>query len=394
MWQSFSRLCPGSDWVNQLSYADCVIALFTAYALMVLDPERDMMRFRPGLTGMLLLALLATLTIPTPYVLLSPGPVYNTIGMVKGVDLLTISGTETYPVSGALDMLTVSEYGGPSQGIGLDQAIVGWFNKDQRVVPREMFYDETESAAENRAQTAADFSASQSYAIGAALHYLNRPVDESVIVSSVVTGSPSDTKLKPQDTITAVDGVPVTSTKQVVTAVRSKPVGAATTFTLVRAGSPLEVSVNSAARRDDPTTKENEEGIPYVGVGVDTLYVAPFAIKFSLRDVGGPSAGMMFSLAIIDRLTPGELTAGKTIAGTGTVDPDGNVGPIGGIQQKIIGAKKGGAELFLAPVDNCDEVIGHVPSGMTVAQVATVSDAVKAIETYTAGGTVKGCEAK
>lgn len=352
------------------------------------------MRFRPGLTGMLLVAVLATLTIPTPYVLLSPGPVYNTIGMVKGVDLLTISGTQTYPVSGALDMLTVSEYGGPSQGIGIDQAITGWFNKDQRVVPREMFYDETESAAENRAQTAADFSASQSYAIGAALHYLNRPVDESVIVSSVVTGSPSDTKLKPQDTITAVDGAPVTSTKQVVTAVRSKPVGAATSFTVVRAGSTLEVSVNSAARQDDPTTKENEEGLPYVGVGVDTLYVAPFAIKFSLRDVGGPSAGMMFSLAIIDRLTPGALTAGKTIAGTGTVDPDGNVGPIGGIQQKLIGAKKGGAELFLAPADNCDEVTGHIPSGMTVAQVATISDAVKAIETYTAGGTVKGCEAK
>ena len=353
-----------------------------------------MMRFRPGLTGTLLVTLVATLAVPAPYVLLSPGPVYNTIGEVDGTELLTISGTDTYPVSGALDMLTVSEYGGPSQGIGIDQAITGWFSKDQRVVPREMFYDETESAEENRAQTAADFSSSQSYAIGAALHYLNRPVNESVIVSSVMGGSPADTKLKPQDTITAVDGVAATSTKQVVSIVRGKPVGAATTFTVTRAGTSLDVTVNSAARKDDPTTQENEDGMPYVGIGVDTLYVAPFTVTFSLRDVGGPSAGMMFSLAIIDRLTPGELTAGKTIAGTGTVDPDGNVGPIGGIQQKLVGAKKGGAELFLAPAENCDEVIGHIPSGMTVAKVGTVTEAMKAIETYTAGGTVTSCEAK
>lgn len=348
---------------------------------------------KPGLTGLTLMALVATLAIPAPYVLLSPGPVYNTIGEVQGNELITITGTQTYPVSGALDMLTVSEWGGPSAGIGLDQAIKAWFNKDQRVVPREMFYDETESAEDNRAQVAADFSSSQSYAIGAALKYLNQPVSESVIVSSVVSGSPSSDKLLPRDTITAVDGVAVTTTKQVVDAVRSKDIGATTTFTVVRSGTPQDVAVSSAAREDDPTTPENEAGIPYVGIGVDTLYVAPFSIEFGLKDVGGPSAGMMFAIAIIDKLTPGELTQGKTIAGTGTVDPDGYVGPIGGIQQKLVGAKNGGAELFLAPSENCDEVIGHIPSGMTVAQVTTISDAIQAIETFNAGGTVKGCDA-
>lgn len=348
---------------------------------------------KPGLTGLTMLALVATLAIPVPYVMLSPGPVYNTIGDVDGHELISISGTQTYPVSGALNMLTVSEYGGPSAGLGLDQAIKAWFNNDQRVVPREMFYDETESEADNRAQVAADFSASQSYAIGAALHYLNQPVSESVIVSSVVTGSPSGDKLFPQDTITAVDGVAVTTTKEVVTAVRSKPVGAATVFTVVRDGVTQDVSVNSASREDDPFTDEDEAGVPYVGIGVDTLYVAPFSIEFGLKDVGGPSAGMMFAVAIIDKLTPGQLTQGKNIAGTGTVDPDGNVGPIGGIEQKLVGAKNGGAELFLAPAENCEEVIGHVPAGLTVAKVSTVSDAVAAIEAFTSGGTVATCEA-
>lgn len=352
------------------------------------------MRPRIGITGMLLLTLLATLTIPAPYVLLKPGPVYNTIGQVEGHDLITISGTNTYPVAGALDMLTVSEFGGPSQGIGIDQAIAGWFSKDQRVVPREMFYDENETAAENRAQTAADFDASQSYAIGAALHYLKIPVSESNLISSVVSGSPSDRKLFPKDIISEVDGIPVTKPKEVVSAIRAKPVGATTTFTILRNGSKLDITINSKARHDDPTTDLNEEGLPFVGISVDTKFVPPFEIKFGLNNVGGPSAGMMFSLGIIDLLTPGQLTGGKTIAGTGTIDPDGAVGPIGGIQQKMVGAKNGGAQLFLAPADNCDEVIGHIPAGMTVASVATLSDAVTAIESFRANQRIKGCETK
>lgn len=334
---------------------------------------------------------MATLAINVPYVMLTPGPVYNTIGEVEGHELIAISGTQTYPTSGALDMLTVSEFGGASGGIHLDQAILAWIKKDHRVVPREMFYDDQETAAENMAQTAADFNSSQNYAIGAALQFLHKPVQQSVIVSSVVSGAPAENKLVPKDTIIAVDGNPVKTTTQVVSAVRGKDVGAATLFTVLRAGEKKNVSINSISHDDDPTTIENEAGIPYVGVGVDTLYTAPFSIKFGLADVGGPSAGMMFSIAIIDKLTPGELTGGKTIAGTGTIEPDGLVGPIGGIQQKLIGARKGGAELFLAPAENCDEVIGHVPAGLTVAKVSTLTEAVKAIETYIAGGTVVGC---
>ena len=89
----------------------------------------------------------------------------------------------------------------------------------------------------------------------------------------------------------------------------------------------------------------------------------PFDVKISLDKVGGPSAGMMFALGIVDTVTPGDLTGGKHVAGTGTITPDGAVGPIGGIGQKMVGARSGGATMFLAPAANCDDVVGHIPDG-------------------------------
>jgi PDZ domain-containing protein len=99
----------------------------------------------------------------------------------------------------------------------------------------------------------------------------------------------------------------------------------------------------------------------------------------------------LFAIGIIDKLTPGALTQGKIIAGTGTIDPDGNVGEIGGIRQKLIGARDAGAVLFLAPEGNCDEVIGHIPDGLTVVAIETLKDAMDEIEAFNAGKTVTPC---
>jgi PDZ domain-containing protein len=149
--------------------------------------------------------------------------------------------------------------------------------------------------------------------------------------------------------------------------------------------------VTSIPKPDDAATSQDESKIPYIGIGIDINYAATFPIDFGVSGVGGPSAGSMFAVGIIDKLTPGSLTDGKIIAGTGTIDPTGNVGEIGGIQQKLIGAKKAGAVLFLAPQSNCIDVIGHIPDGLTVASVATLEDAIKAIEAFNAGAQVKVC---
>lgn len=349
------------------------------------------MKFKPGLTGTLFVLILVVMAIPVPYVMTSPGPVFNTIGEINDIELISISGTETYPTTGELDMTTVREYGGPEEGLQIFQAIWGWLSPNNRVMPREAIYPPNQTEAENIAQNAEAFSSSQSYAIAAALGYLDMPIVEQVIVSSVGAETPALDKLRAGDQIIAVDGVKVFKPEEVVTAVRSKPIGSSLTFSLIRSGSPLDVVVVSGARADDETTEEDESSIPYIGIGVDMYYQANFEISFGVEGVGGPSAGSMFAIGIIDKLTPGALTDGKTIAGTGTIDPDGNVGEIGGIQQKLVGARDAGAELFLAPESNCKDIVGHIPDGLTVVPVATLTDAMDAISAYKSGLELEEC---
>jgi PDZ domain-containing protein len=348
-------------------------------------------KLKTTLTWSLLILLGAAMFIPVPYVMTSPGPVFNTIGKIDDVELISISGTQTYPTEGELDMTTVSEYGGPQQGLDIFQAILGWLNPDKRVIPRESIYPEGETEQQNMARNAEAFSTSQSYAIAAAMDYLHQPINEKVIVTSVGLDTPAQNKLRAADEILAVDGAPMKTPEQVVSAVRAKPIGTALTFSVVRDDSKLDVVVTSSSRKDDPATGEDESKIPYIGIGIDISYSANYAIDFGVTGVGGPSAGTMFAIGIIDKLTPGALTQGKIIAGTGTIDPQGNVGEIGGIQQKLIGARDAGAVLFLAPQSNCKDVVGHIPKGLTVASVTTLTDAMATIETFNSGKTVKPC---
>jgi PDZ domain-containing protein len=348
-------------------------------------------KIKPTLTWILLILLGAAMFIPVPYVMTSPGPVFNTIGTVDEVDLISISGTQTYQTEGELDMTTVSEYGGPQQGLDMFQAILGWLNPDKRVVPRESIYPEGETEEQNMARNAEAFSTSQSYAIAAAMDYLKQPINEKVIITSVGLDTPAQNKLRAGDEILAIDGVPMKNPEQVVTAVRSKPIGTTLTFSVVRSDSKLDVVVTSGTRQDDPITNEDESKLPYIGIGIDISYSANYEIDFGVTGVGGPSAGTMFAIGIIDKLTPGALTQGKTIAGTGTIDPKGNVGEIGGIQQKLIGARDAGAVLFLAPQGNCSDVVGHIPDGLTVAAVKTLDEAMAAINTFNSGKPVTPC---
>jgi PDZ domain-containing protein len=120
------------------------------------------------------------------------------------------------------------------------------------------------------------------------------------------------------------------------------------------------------------------------------LFTFPFDVEISLEKVGGPSAGLMFSLGIIDTVTPGDLTGGKHIAGTGTITPDGAVGPIGGIGQKMQAARAGGATLFLAPAANCEQVAGHIPDGLQVVRVENLAEARAAVERAGSGQDTSG----
>lgn len=338
----------------------------------------------------LLVLVAVAFLLPVPYVKLAPGPVFNVIGEVDGKPVIDIQGTPTYPTTGTLDMTTVWESGGPRGGLTFAEAIAGWFSAADAVVPRELMYPDDVTGSDVKARQAMLFSTSESDAIAAAMDYLGRPVQTEIVVTAVYEDSPADAKLEPRDAIIAVDGTKVRTAQDVVDAVRAKPVGSTIAFDVRRPDGSgtkdLTVDVTSAANPDDPAK-------PYVGISVGPYAVPGFTIDFTLQDVGGPSAGLMFATGIVDKLTPGDLARGKVIAGTGTIDPDGTVGPIGGIRQKLAAARNDGAELFLMPIQHCAEARGHVPDGLTVVPVRSLAEGIGAIEAWHAGTALATCPA-
>jgi PDZ domain-containing protein len=260
------------------------------------------------------------------------------------------------------------------------EAVLGWVMDDQAVVPREVIYPPDMSREETEQRNAEDFANSLSAAQIAALTHLGySPV---VAVKEVLDSSPNADRLKAGDIITAVDGVPISDPEGLLTAIRSKPAGSTLTFSLTRDGEPLTVEV---------TTTADEDGVPRVGFAPEVRSSAPFTITIPIEGIGGPSAGLMMALGIIDKLSPEDLTGGRIIAGTGTIDEKGAVGPIGGVPQKIIGAVDAGATVFLTPRDNCAEAVRNARPGLLLVQVDSLESALTALETLREGGTPTLC---
>lgn len=327
--------------------------------------------------------------LPVPFVKLAPGPVFNVIGEVDGTPVIAISGTTTYPVTGSLDMTTVLERGGPRGGLTFVDALASWFDPADAVVPRELLYPDDVSGEEVSRRQAALFSTSESDAVAAAMAYLDLPVTTQTVVTAVFADSPSDGEFKPRDELLRVDGAEIRTPADVVDAVRGAPVGTTFAFDIRRpdgqgGASERTVGVTSAPNPDDPP-------VPYIGISVGSYYTPEFDIDFTLEKVGGPSAGLMFAAGIVDKLTPDDLVAGRHVAGTGTITPDGEVGPIGGIRQKLAGARNEGAELFLMPSEHCAETSEHIPDGLTVVPVDTLAGAIDAMEQWRAGSPLPTC---
>lgn len=339
---------------------------------------------RRGVTvilGALITALLAVgvMAAPLPYVVLKPGPTVNTLGSDNGKEVIQVTKARTSTSTGQLRLTTV----GVQPNVELVWAISGWFNKDQAVVPRALIYPPDQTQQQVEQQNAQEFRSSQTSAETVALRELGYPTE--AIVAAVTPGGPSVGKLQKDDVITSVDGVKVTGAGRLTQLIQGKPAGTTLTIGYTRAAKAGTVPI---------TTKADKSGDrPRIGIQVDQRQPHPFTVSIDLDEVGGPSAGLMFTLGIIDKLEPADLTGGKIIAGTGTIDDNGSVGPIGGIPQKLVGAKKAGAQLFLVPIDNCAEALKNAVPGLPMAEVATVDDALTAIRTFTGGGTPKPCSA-
>jgi PDZ domain-containing protein len=197
------------------------------------------------------------------------------------------------------------------------------------------------------------------------------PID--VIVIEIIAELPADGVLEPGDSINTVDGVEIVRSSDVPDALEGLSPGDSVALGITRNGSEMQVSLELAARDDDPDA-------PIMGIVVRELTEPPFPVGIEAGNVGGPSAGMMHALAIVDTLTPGELTKGNVIAGTGTIEYDGTVGSIGGVRQKVTGAEAAGASVILVPEGNYEEALTAQRDTIEIVPIATLEEAIAYLE--------------
>ncbi len=322
--------------------------------------------------------------IDVPKVIYRPGPVYDTLGEVDGHPVIAVDGATTYPTTGSLDFTTITLSGGPRFPVSAWDWLAALVDPTTSVQDEADVFPPDATAEQIREQNVELMANSQEGAAVVALRAIGETVPEQVKVAQIVVDAPADGVLRADDEILSVDGEVIATPDDVREVLQRFKPGEEVGFTLLRGGKERSIKVPTGAGE----VPEGETVAPTViGVYLASDYELPYEITIDAGNVGGPSAGLMFSLALYDTLTPGELTGGEEIAGTGTIASDGKVGPIGGIQQKLIGADRAGADYFLAPADNCGEVVGHEPDGMTVARVGTFDEAREVIERVASGDT-------
>ncbi len=330
-----------------------------------------------ALVPILVFGILASV-VAVPFVALGPGPTFNTLGEYDGKPVVDIEGTDVKPTSGNLNMTTVSQ----RDGLTLGQALMFWMSGRDQLVPRDLVYPPDRSREDVEKDNDAEFKASENSAEYAALGYLKYPA--AVTVAEVKDPGPAAGKLQAGDAIDAVNGTMVANVDEFTSLLKATKPGENVVIDFRRKNAPLGTVTIPLGSNPD-----RDHG--YLGVSVLDAPWAPFIIDFNLANIGGPSAGLMFSLAVIDKLTTGDLNAAKFVAGTGTITMDGKVGPIGGITHKMVAAREAGATVFLVPADNCDEARTAPQDGMQAVKVTDLGQAIDALKAISAGGEVPHC---
>lgn len=319
---------------------------------------------------------------PSPYAVERPGPVYDVLGTTevsgRSVPLIDIPSQKTYPTTGTLDMLTVYVDGSPQNKLSWIDLAGSWFDASRAAVPLDELFPSGQTESQSNAESAIDMTNSQQDATAAALSELKIDYRSTEVVAQVIKNTPAAGKLKAGDELVTVNGEPVTGLTMLQQAIQSNGVSKPVELVVRRNGTAMTLEITPTLNADSKK--------PAIGIYTGETFTFPFDVKIQLQDVGGPSAGMMLALGIYDKLTPGDLAGHAHIAGTGTIDPSGAVGAIGGIRQKMYGARDNGADWFLAPASNCNEVTGHIPSGLTVFAVKTLDQSLADVKVIASGG--------
>jgi len=295
-----------------------------------------------------------------PVVALTPGPAEDVLTRIKIED-----STPAYDSKGKLYLTSV----GIDDDVRFYEALLDLANRDVELRPRAELFPQGEGDQQVDRENVELMDESKTVAKVVALRELGYQVKPSaVLVRDVVKGTPAVGRLEAGDRILRVDGHTVASIDQVRAAITSHHTGERVAFLVDRNHTPTSVEVRVAAA----------DGQPRVGVELTERYEnLPLKLTIETENIGGPSAGLMFALSIIDRLTPADLTGGRRIAGTGELSMDREVLPIGGVAEKLVAARRQGATIFLIPKDNCPDVHGRVPAGLRLVRVATLDDALR-----------------
>ncbi len=301
--------------------------------------------------------------IELPYLAFSAGPVSDAADSVVAEDV------DIYPPDGELLMLTVV-----SQDVNVFEALIAGIDPTIDLVPKAAFRRAGESDEDYRNRVLQQMDDSNFRSISVALDYLGlEMIPTEVVINEFVEGVPAESVLELGDTIIAVNGVTIAKVDDIRQVTEDMSVGDVLTMTVIREEVEVDVNVELTEREDEP-------GVAMIGVILGELTGPPFPLSIQAGDVGGPSAGMMHTLAIIDTLTEGELTKGHVIAGTGTIKVDGTVCNIGGIRQKVVGAEAAGAEYILVPQGNYDSALTAERTVIEIVPIATIDDAIEFFE--------------
>ncbi len=328
-------------------------------------------------SGLFVVLVVLAVAAPVPYVVYRPGPTFDVLAEDRGDEIVEVEGHEAYRDDGQIRFTTVAVTGA-EQRLNIFDAVTAWVSRNDAVYPREVVYPDDQSAADAERESSVQMVSSQDAAVANAMRATGATVPAVTEVLDVARGSGADGALAVRDQLISVAGTPITTSQDVVDAVSKVEPGDRVRVTVRREGKRLTVPVRTKPSPDDPTKA-------LLGIVVGLGYDFPYSVQVDISDnIGGPSAGLMFSLAVYDTLTPGSLTQGHVVAGTGTVDDSGTVGPIGGIQQKIIGASRSDAELFFVPKGNCDAATAApAPEGMRLVEATTMEGALDSLRAWT-----------
>jgi PDZ domain-containing protein len=336
-------------------------------------PRRRVWFVLGGIVALLTLGTVAAAFVKVPYFLLAPGSVRSTEGLV------TVEGAPTFQNDGQIDFTTVSI----KQATAL-QAVVGWLDPTVDVIEEEKILG-GRSQNENREFNLQEMANSKEIATAVALERLGYEVTEhgsGAFIVNVLPDVPAAAVLSRGDVVTAADGVPVQLSSDLVDVISTRKPGDVVA---------LDVRHDDQRSHTIPVTLVGRPDAPdqaMLGVSLETFrlrYEFPFEVTIDSGDVGGPSAGLAFTLGVIDVLTPESLTGGQRVATTGTMDPNGAVGAVGGVQQKTVAVRRAGATLFLVPPSELEEARKYA-GDMRVEPVETIDDALRALSTI-GGGT-------